>query len=299
MEKFYHLSPRFPRDRFLVRNAQGEPAKTIYYTSALTRDILTENEGKGIKFVHAGVKMFMKQDVQAEGVCRWRIQSEGMPILEGYVGEERVVRLYKKETLRSLLIEMFPKVSDGAWKKLGEIGERVNNIGMGCCVLRIEPSDDPVSELRVRCLGVLLTCFQDGFSERMVLPLWRSMHSLNLMLAKEDRTAMLLRIFNDTTPLVNNHFPSKASSVAPGFHVEDGETKVDTSSAIEAAAPVHDTANSEDVIKPGPYGALVADPHQAGLPTVREAKIDKGEDTGGKEQQLDGMGGVEEQLGGF
>jgi multisite-specific tRNA:(cytosine-C5)-methyltransferase len=164
IESFYKLSPRFPRDRFMVRNASGEPAKTIYYTSALIRDILTENEGKGIKFIHGGVKMFMKQDVQSEGVCKWRIQSEGMPILEGYVGEERVVRLYKKETLRKLLIEMFPKLSDGAWKGLGEIGERVNEIGMGCCVLRIEPSSA-----------------EDGFDERIVLPLWRSLHSLNLM----------------------------------------------------------------------------------------------------------------------
>ena len=192
VENFYKLSPRFPRDRFLVRNAQGEPAKTIYYTSALIRDILKENEGKGIKFIHGGVKMFMKQDVQAEGVCKWRIQSEGMPILEGYVGEERVVRLYKKETLRKLLIEMFPKIADGGWKSLGEIGERVNTISMGCCVLRIEPS-----------------AAEGGFDERIVIPLWRSLHSLNLMLAKEDRTAMLLRVFNDSTPLINRHTASK------------------------------------------------------------------------------------------
>lgn len=164
IESFYHLSPRFPRDRFMVRNATGEPAKTIYYSSALIRDILTENEGKGIKFIHGGVKMFMKQDVQSEGVCKWRIQSEGMPILEGYVGEERVVRLYKKETLRKLLIEMFPKLSNGAWEDMGEIGERVNAIGMGCCVLRVEPSKG-----------------EGGFQERIVMPLWRSMHSLNLM----------------------------------------------------------------------------------------------------------------------
>ena len=192
IESFYHLSPRFPRDRFMVRNATATPTKTIYYTSALIRDILTENEGKGIKFIHGGVKMFMKQDVQGEGVCRWRIQSEGMPILEGYVGEERVVRLYKKSTLRTLLVEMFPKVTGDGWKNLGEIGERVRDMGMGCCVLRIEPSND-----------------EDGLKERIVLPLWRSLHSLNLMLAKEDRTAMLLRIFNENTPLVNNHHPSK------------------------------------------------------------------------------------------
>jgi multisite-specific tRNA:(cytosine-C5)-methyltransferase len=291
VESFYHLSPRFPRDRFMVRNATGEPVKTIYYTSALVRDILTENEGKGIKFIHGGVKMFMKQDVQGEGVCKWRIQSEGMPILEGYVGEERVVRLYKKETLRRLLIEMFPKVADEAWKNLGEIGERVNNIAMGCCVLRIEPSDAP-----------------DGFTERMVLPLWRSLHSLNLMLAKEDRTAMLLRIFNDTTPLVNNHMAGSKNNkpkseeqkdIAPGFKEENGEIKVDVNPSIEAAAPILEYGNEGLEVKPGPYGVIVSTSKSAAaVNDVKMEKIIKGENTGGPEHQLNGTGGVEGQLGG-
>lgn len=258
IEQFYKLSPRFPRDRFMVRNAQGDPTKTIYYTSALIRDILTENEGKGIKFIHGGVKMFMRQDVQGEGVCRWRIQSEGMPILEGYVGEERVVRLYKKETLRKLLIEMFPKVADDAWKNLGEIGEHVNKIGMGCCVLRIEA-----------------TAAEDGFNERMVLPLWRSLHSLNLMLAKEDRTAMLLRIYNDTTPLVNNSksfakdkakADEDATSTPVDASTENGvskleaeqaeDMKVDSPLTVAVTGPGHEGAayNSRD---PVPYEGVV------------------------------------------
>jgi multisite-specific tRNA:(cytosine-C5)-methyltransferase len=292
IEEFYKLSPRFPRDRFMVRNASGDPVKTIYYTSALIRDILVENEGKGIKFIHGGVKMFMRQDVQGEGVCRWRIQSEGMPILEGYVGEERVVRLYKKETLRKLLIEMFPKVTDGGWKDLGEIGERVRDIQMGCCVLRVEPSDA-----------------EDGFDERMVMPLWRSMHSLNLMLAKEDRTAMLLRIYNDNTPLVNNSKSAQqqserqanpaVSAVAPGFKTENGEVKVDVeSSAIEGEVPVEDArANVE--IKPGPYGSVVQAQDDAALQgtDVKADKIAKGEETGNQEEQLNGTGGVEGQSG--
>jgi multisite-specific tRNA:(cytosine-C5)-methyltransferase len=140
--EFYQLSPRFPRDRFMVRNASGNPVRTIYYTSTLTRDILIENEGRGIKFVHCGVKMFVSQDVQKEGVCPWRIQTEGLPMLEGWVGEERVVRLSNRETLRKLLVEMFPKVDGDGWKELGEIGERVRDIGMGCCVLRVETSDE-------------------------------------------------------------------------------------------------------------------------------------------------------------
>lgn len=39
----------------------------------------------------------------------------------------------------------------------------------------------------------------------MVLPLWRSLHSLNLMLPKEDRKAMLLRLYNEDTPLRDHH----------------------------------------------------------------------------------------------
>lgn len=278
IEAFYNLSPRFPRDRFMVRNAMGDPAKTIYYTSALIRDIFVENEGKGIKFIHGGVRMFMKQDVQAEGVCRWRIQSEGMPILEGYVGEERIVRLYKKETLRKLLVEMFPKVDDGGWKNLGEIGERVRDISMGCCVLRVEPSNQ-----------------EDGFNERMVLPLWRSLHSLNLMLAKEDRTAMLLRIFNDATPLVNNHNPTKRAErpadladpeVAPGMKMEDREANVGVDVENYATEGNHlmDEPDLEVGTKPGPKVDIVA------AKEVVEA-------IGRHEAQLNGTGSAEEQVG--
>jgi multisite-specific tRNA:(cytosine-C5)-methyltransferase len=140
--EYYQLSERFPRDRFMVRNATGEPVKAIYYTSAIVRDILNMNERKGMKFVMCGVRMFMKQDAQGQDICRWRIQSEGIPLLETYVGEERIVRLYKRPTLRKLLIELFPKVGGDGWKDMGEIGERVRDIGMGCCVLRVETSDD-------------------------------------------------------------------------------------------------------------------------------------------------------------
>lgn len=139
--EFYQASERFPRDRFMVRNAMAEPIRTIYYTSALARDILCSNEGQGIKFVHCGVRMFVKQDSQRENSCRWRIQSEGLPLIEPWLGPARSVTLTSKETLYKLLIEMFPRVTDNGWKSLGEIGERVRDIPMGCSILNVEPSD--------------------------------------------------------------------------------------------------------------------------------------------------------------
>ncbi|KAL2159801.1 hypothetical protein VTH06DRAFT_1934 [Thermothelomyces fergusii] len=205
--EFYRISPRFPTDRYMVRNALGEPAKAIYYTSALVRDILVHNEGRGVKFVHGGVKMYVKQDAPSADVCRWRIQSEGMPILHGYVGDERVVVLRKKSTLKKLLVEMFPKIAGDDWRRMDEIGERVRDLGLGCCVLRVEPEK---KKKKGRAADADADADADGegdsdadFTESMALPLWKSFQSLNLMLPKEDRSAMLLRIYNDTTPLVN------------------------------------------------------------------------------------------------
>ncbi|USW48889.1 Putative SAM-dependent methyltransferase RsmB/NOP2-type, RNA (C5-cytosine) methyltransferase [Septoria linicola] len=204
--KFYDLHSAFPRDRFLVRNPAGDPVKGIYYTAQLIKELLISNENRGMKFVHAGVKMFMKQDAQGQDICRWRIQTEGLPIIEGWVGESRVVRLQKRSTLRKLLVEMFPKVATdkhedgtetGGWKDLGEIGEAVNNLGGGCCVLRVDPTPN---------------AGDDEFKESLTLPLWRSKASVNLMLPKEDRRAMLLRIYNEDVELINHSDPKQNGS---------------------------------------------------------------------------------------
>ncbi|KAL1960821.1 hypothetical protein VTO42DRAFT_5804 [Malbranchea cinnamomea] len=242
---FYDISAQFPRDRFMVRNADGRLAKTVYYSSALARDILTENEGSGIKFVHCGVKMFVKQDVQKPGVCPWRIQTDGLQILESWVGSRRIVKIYKKETLRKLLIEMFPKVSDGGWRELGEIGEWARNAEMGCFVLRLEPSDD-----------------EDGFNERMVLPIWRSLHSLNLMLPKEDRRALLLRLFNDDRPLINTTAKREGSYQ----HRDAGEME---KAELRATSPSVSSENPET------EGTIIGDNVEDTLPSREEEEAIK------------------------
>ncbi|KAM7195647.1 mitochondrial GTPase [Naviculisporaceae sp. PSN 640] len=233
VNEFYKISSRFPSDRYMVRNALGEPAKAIYYTSQLVRDILVCNEGRGVKFIHGGVKMFVKQDAPSADVCRWRIQSEGMPILHGYVGEERVVVLKSKDTLKRLLIEMFPKISGDEWQKLNEIGERVRDLALGCCVLRVEPEGgDP------------------DFSETMALPLWKSFQSLNLMLPKEDRTAMLLRIYNDKTPLINMGIKKEDAKKEDEAEVKDevkGEADADADAGADGDVKME---GADEAVKP-------------------------------------------------
>lgn len=73
----------------------------------------------------------------------------------------------------------------------------------------------------------------------MVLPLWRSLHSLNLMLPKEERRAMLLRIFNDTTPVNNPSHKFKGNKAKK-------DTPVDTPMDTPVETPAESTAGAED-----------------------------------------------------
>jgi multisite-specific tRNA:(cytosine-C5)-methyltransferase len=67
----------------------------------------------------------------------------------------------------------------------------------------------------------------------MVLPLWRSLHSINLMLPKEERRAMLLRIFNDSTPVNNNSMKNKKASQKQAEPVDEDVDVIAPPAAIE------------------------------------------------------------------
>ena len=215
--EFYGLDPRFPRDRFMVRNAEGVPAKSIYYTSNLVKTILQENEGKGFKFVHSGIKVFVRQDVPRPDVCRWRIQTDGMSLLAPWVKQERVLKLTSKKSFHKLLIEMFPKIGGDSWTELGDIGKALKDADLGCYVLQLETGEG-----------------DDAFGERMSMPLWRSLASVNLMLPKEERKAMLLRLYNDTSPLIDTNITRNRDKTKATTEAADGDQRMD----IESPAAV-------------------------------------------------------------
>jgi len=196
--QFYLLNSMFPRDRFMVRNPAGDPVKGIYYSSQLVKDILTTNaEGKGMKFIHGGIKMFMKQHTQGRDICPWRIQYEGLPIIERMVGEERKIYIYKKNTLKRFLTEQSIPVSHGTHsdgvgrQSLDEISARLVSLEGGGCILYVMQSDGSDDD-------------HEGFSESFVLPLWKGMWSLSLMIPKEDRLELGYRIFGEPLPFATN-----------------------------------------------------------------------------------------------
>jgi len=189
---FFGISERFPRDRFMVKNKEGLSLNKIYYTSDMAKSILQQNKDRGMKFIHCGVVMFVAHKIKDKDYTHapWRLQSEGIRIIEPWASK-RIVNCTSKETLHRLIVEMFPKLPREGEHDLGEVGDQLQQMDIGCCFVRVEKDDD------------------QGIPFRMVLPLWRHPGSANLMVDKDDRKAMLLRLFNEKDTEIINHVADK------------------------------------------------------------------------------------------
>ncbi|KAJ4359672.1 tRNA (cytosine-5-)-methyltransferase ncl1 [Didymosphaeria variabile] len=234
---FFGISSRFPRDRFMVKNKEGLLLNKVYYTSALAKTIINQNKYRGMKFIHCGVVMFVSHKIKDAELMKapWRLQNEGIRILEPWA-EQRIVKLTNKNTLYKLLIEMFPKMPRDGSHEIGEVGDQLKDMDIGCCFVRVEQSEG-----------------EDGFPFRMVLPLWRHPGSANLMVDKDDRKAMLLRLFNEKDPQIKNHVAEKAAAAAAleAKEAEEEESKDPAEAEAKATMEIEEEGgvNLEDAME--------------------------------------------------
>ncbi|KAK9239318.1 S-adenosyl-L-methionine-dependent methyltransferase [Lipomyces kononenkoae] len=170
---FYSIADDFSRTSLLVRNATGEPVRTIYYVHPRLQPVIALNDTR-VKFIHAGIKLFAYQKT-LEGSCPWRVQSEGMTVLYRHIARKpgdsvRVVRC-GLDTLRTLCDFTFPKFNELEDK---EFLDQLLALTEGCVFLEVDPGtgDKPI-----------------------VFPMWRGRGSVNLMLPKQDTAELLLRVF--------------------------------------------------------------------------------------------------------
>ncbi|KAF2739795.1 S-adenosyl-L-methionine-dependent methyltransferase [Polyplosphaeria fusca] len=217
---FFGVDKRFPRDRFLVRNKDGLMLNKVYYTSELTKTVITMNKDRGMRFVHCGVIMFVSHKIKTPDQlkCPWRLQDEGIKILAPWASK-RIIECTSKMTLYKLLVEMFPKLNQEGPHHLNEVGDQLQSLEPGCSFMKVEKSEG-----------------EDGFPFDMVFPLWRHPGSVNLMVDKEDRKATLLRLFNEKDPVIKNHVADKAAEKAlkEKENKQDEGEKADETSHVEA-----------------------------------------------------------------
>ena len=96
----------------------------------------------------------------------------------------------------------------------------------------------------------------------MVLPLWRSLHSLNLMLPKEDRKAMLLRLYNEDTPLMD-HSKDRFS-----------RDRTDANTKDDPADGIKDEEGEEEEVDADVKYAMGATKGEGGEGTVADAHVE-------------------------
>ncbi|CBY00502.1 similar to tRNA (cytosine-5-)-methyltransferase ncl1 [Plenodomus lingam JN3] len=200
------------------RTRRGLSLNKIYYTSAFARTIISTNKDRGMRFIHCGVVMFVAHKIKDKDYTHapWRLQNEGIRIIEPWASK-RIVNCTSKATLHQLLCEMFPKLPKEGDTGLGEVGDQLQKMDVGCAFVRIEANE------------------KEGIPYRIVLPIWRHPGSANLMVDKDERKAMLLRLFNEKDTEIINHVADKAraeaEAEAEAAREDAAETKVESRDA--------------------------------------------------------------------
>lgn len=203
---FYDFSEKFPKDCTLVRNATGEPLRTIYYVAPVIKDLLTINDQK-LKIIHAGIKLFVSQRNDS-GDCPWRVQNESLHTIRQYIGDKRQATC-NLELLKHLFQAGFPKLSDIKEDGIDpEFCAKLDTLDEGCVFLNVERGEN---------------------LEDLFLPLWKGKSNVNLMVNKKDTHELLYRVFGIETS-------AKDLSKETAYNKKHEELKANTESPNTATS---------------------------------------------------------------
>lgn len=194
-----------------VRNATGEPSRIIYLSNPTMKNFLTSNEEK-LKIVHSGLKFFVSQ--RTDLVCKWRIQSENLPIIKSKLSDSRVLEC-PLSLFEKLLKEAFPRFEELAISD-PEFAKRASTIDQGCAFVKVSRGDD---------------------LEELIYPIWVGTKCINLMLSKKETFEVLYRVFNVNTEASQEYKqgPTLGSSTAIiGSAEETEETEATATEGVES-----------------------------------------------------------------
>jgi multisite-specific tRNA:(cytosine-C5)-methyltransferase len=145
IRKFFALSPTFPTDNLFVRNATGEPLRAIYITNSLVKQILHRNPT--IRLLNAGTRLFVRQpDPKSGADCLWRIHSDGLTLIDSFLGDDRLVYADVDEIWDLLKTgSQFPLVRD-----LKEnIRDQIFKLKNGGFVIRVDLSKGSITHMNL------------------------------------------------------------------------------------------------------------------------------------------------------
>ncbi len=192
LKQSYNLPDSFLRN-FMSRNVAGDPQRSIYYTTALVRAIITNGQPitdpktkhkwpqtVRMRLIFTGNKLFTRQGSEkaeeALSPTRWRVVSAGQELIVPHMPKERIMDA-SLDDLRELMSKHFPKIDEIADPALRK---RVEEMPAGNHIVRVRAGTG--SE------GARL-------DSEVTIALWRAPASVNLMMEKQEKSAFSFRIF--------------------------------------------------------------------------------------------------------
>ncbi|KAI8347174.1 S-adenosyl-L-methionine-dependent methyltransferase [Mortierella sp. GBAus27b] len=226
---FYGLDNDFPKDQFLVRS-EGEKNKTIYFVSEAVKSILTSDDIHRLKVVNTGVRTFIRQDSNTPANCSFRIHNEGIAMMRQFVSDKRVMTVQLKEVV-TLLQSPYPKVSEFA----EAVHDRLTALPAGCCIFEFDPAlEEDKDQPNPRWEGQGLTGF---VKSKLVFPAWKAQVSLNMLLNKQERRSLAMRLgvdCIDTPHVVEGGAKGTAAKKAAAEAAGSADVSAEDSPMVEA-----------------------------------------------------------------
>lgn len=187
MVDYYKFHESFPKHNLLVRNPNQQAGRTIYLTSNLVRNILHSSDYTRLRLISSGVKLFVKQDNQkayaeeekeGENRCKWRVTNESVNFVKKYLPKESILS-GTADDLRSFVEHYHPVISSIGGED-GKLRDILQNVKSGSHIVEFSLDNG-----------------ENGLSQPVYVPLWKSKTSVSMMVDKKERSALSLRLFGE------------------------------------------------------------------------------------------------------
>ncbi|SRR6266550_8713060 len=104
------MTANFPASNILVRNPEGEPARSLYLVNDIVKSIIQNNDYRKLRLTSAGTKVMAKQEAGKGIDAQFRILGEGLPIILPFIDESTII-ISDMPPLRTLLTTYYPLIS--------------------------------------------------------------------------------------------------------------------------------------------------------------------------------------------
>ena len=118
-----HLTSSFPSSNVLVRNPEGDAARSLYLANDIVKTIVQNNDYARLRLNSAGTKVFSKQDGGRGVEPQFRVLGEGLPVILPYADPETII-IVDVASLRILVETYYPLCSTFAEPFRGVIEAR-------------------------------------------------------------------------------------------------------------------------------------------------------------------------------